>query len=41
MGRHMEARSMVSEFLGKCGLFWFQLAAEIESFQIHLGTTTY
>ena len=32
---------MVSELLGKCGMFWYQLVAEIEAFQIHLVTTTY
>ena len=37
----MEARLLVSELLGKCGVFWSQLAAEIEAFQINLVTTTY
>ena len=32
---------MASEFLGKCDVFWSQLAAEIEVFQLHLVTTSY
>ena len=32
---------MASELVGKCGVFWSQLAAEIEAFQMHLVTTTY
>ena len=27
MGRHIEARLLASELLGKCGVFWSQLAA--------------
>ena len=30
-----------SKLLGKCGVFWSQLDAEIEAFQMHLVTTTY
>ena len=41
LGRHMEARILASELLGKCVMFWYQLAAEIEAFQLHLVTTTY
>ena len=40
MGRHIEARLLASELLGKCGVFWSQLAAEIEAFQLHLVMTT-
>ena len=32
---------MACEFLGKCGVFWSQLATEIEAFQLHLVTKTY
>ena len=39
--RHMEARLLASELLGKCGVFWFQLATEIKAFYLHLVTTTY
>ena len=39
--RHMEARLLASELLGKCGVFWSQLSTEIEAFQLHLVTTTY
>ena len=31
---------LASELLGKCGVFWFQLASELEVFQIHLVTKT-
>ena len=41
MGHHMEARLLGSEFLGKCGVSWSQLATEIVAFQLHLVTTTY
>ena len=41
LGRHMEERLLASEFLVKCGVFWYQLSAEIEAFQFHLFTTTY
>ena len=27
LGRHMEARLLVSELLGKCSVLWYQLAA--------------
>ena len=37
----MEARLLVSDFLGKFGVFWYQLAADIEVFQLHLVTTSY
>ena len=37
----MEARLLVSDFLGKFGVFWYQLAADIEVFQLHLVTATY
>ena len=32
---------MASELLGKRGVFWSQLAAEIEAFQLNFVTTTY
>ena len=37
----MQARLLASEFLGKFGVFWSQLADEIEVFQIHLVTMAY
>ena len=37
----MEARLLEIEFLEKCGVFWSQLSAEIEDFQLHLVTTAY
>ena len=37
----MEVRLLASELLGKCGVFWSQLLAEIEAFQLHLVTKTY
>ena len=37
----MEARLLVSEFLGKFSVFWYQLSAEIEFFQLYLVTKTY
>ena len=37
----MEARLLTSELLGKYGMFWSQLAAEIEDFQMYIVTTTY
>ena len=40
-GRHMEARLLASELLGKCGVFWSQLDAEIDAFQLHLVMITY
>ena len=33
---YMEAGLLVSEFMGKCGVFWSQLAANIEVLQLHL-----
>ena len=41
LGRHMEARLLESELPGKFGVFWSQLAAEIEAFQLHLVIPTY
>ena len=41
LGCHMEARLMASDLLEKFCVFWSQLAAEIEAFQLHLVTTTY
>ena len=41
LGRHMEAWLLASKFLRKCGVFWYQLATEIEAFRLHLVTTTY
>ena len=35
-----EAKFLSCEFLGKRGLLWSHLAAEIEAIQIHLVTTT-
>ena len=32
---------LASDMLGKCGVLWYQLAAEIEAFQLHLVPTTY
>ena len=37
----MEARLLESELLGKCGVFWYQLASEIDTLQLHLVPTTY
>ena len=37
----MEARIIASEMLGKCGVFLYQLTAEIEAFYLHLFATTY
>ena len=37
----MEAQLLVSELLEKCGVFWSQLATEIEAFKINLVTTTH
>ena len=36
-----EARFLAIGFLGKRGVFWLQLAAEIEAFHMHMVTTTY
>ena len=41
LGHHMKAQLLASKLLGKCGVFWSQLAAEIESFKLHLVTITY
>ena len=41
LGIHTEARLLASELLGKRGVFWYQLAPDIEAFQMHLVTTTY
>ena len=38
---HMDIMLLASKLLGKCGVFWSQLAAVIEDFQMHLFTTTY
>ena len=37
----MEVHLLDSEFLGKCVVFWSQIAAEIEAFELRLVTTTY
>ena len=37
----MEARLLASEFLEKIGVFWSQLTAGVEAFQLHLVTKTY
>ena len=37
----MEVRLLASEILGRCGMFWYQLTAEIEYLQINLVTTKY
>ena len=37
----MDARLLLSELLGKCGVFWYQLDSEIYFSQMHLVTTTY
>ena len=37
----METRLLASEFLGKCGVLWYEIVADIEAFQLHLVTTTY
>ena len=41
LGSHMEVQKLVSELLGKLGVLWSKLAAEIEVFQLNLVTTTY
>ena len=37
----MEARLLEIELLGKCGMFWYQLATEIKAYQLHLVTNPY
>ena len=41
LGRYMGSKLPANNMLGKYGVFWFQLAAEMERFQMHLVTTTY
>ena len=41
LGQHTEAWILANEFLGKCRVFWSQIAAEIEAFQLHFVKTTY
>ena len=41
LGHHMKAQLLASKLLGKCSVFWSQLAAEIDSFKLHLVTITY
>ena len=36
-----EARLLASEMLSKCGVFWAQMTAEVESFNLNLVTTIY
>ena len=38
---HMEAQVLVRNLLVKCGVFWYQLAVEIEAFYNNLVTTMY
>ena len=38
---HMESRLLESELLGKCGVFWSQMAAKVEVFHLNLVITTY
>ena len=37
----MEARTLASELLVNCGVFWYQLESEIEEFHLHLVKITY
>ena len=37
----MEARLSARNLLGKCAIFWSQLAAEMEDFHLHILTTKY
>ena len=41
LGSQMEAKLLASDLLGKSGVFWSHLDAEIKAFQMHLVTTTY
>ena len=41
LGSHMEVQLLASELLGKLGVLWSQLAAEIKVFWLNLVTTTY
>ena len=38
---HMEAMLLAINIRGKCGMLWYQLATEIEVFQLKLVTKTY
>ena len=37
----MEARLLANELLSEYGVFWAQMADEVEAFDLHLVTTTY
>ena len=41
MGGHVEDRLLERNLLGKCGVFWSQLDADIEALWLHLVITTY
>ena len=41
MRGHTEEKSLEIELLGNCGVFWYQLSADVEAFNLHLVTTTY
>ena len=37
----MKSKLLARNVLGKCGVLWLHLAAEIEELQVHMVTTTY
>ena len=41
MCSHMDNLQLVSEILGKCGMFWCHLKADIEDFHLHMVASTY
>ena len=38
---HIEARLLARKLLVKCGVFWYQMASNMEAFNINLVTTIY
>ena len=38
---HTDARLLDSKLFSKCGVFWDQMAAEVESFRLHLVTNSF
>ena len=39
--KHTETRLLANKILGKCGVFWGKMAAEVEAFYLNLVTITY
>ena len=37
----MKSMLLASVLSGKCGVFWSQVDAEVEAFQLYLSTATY